>query len=302
MLDFDTAWQHLQLTTKAPDDCRRWNKKAARYDSRDAKNLYAEEFLRLAALKNDESAFDMGCGTGPLACAMAEAGHPVIAADFSEGMLAKMDQNMALRGVPRAASVESVKAGQIFPMHMSWEDDWRHFDLHENMVDVAIASRSIAVADLRGALRKLSGIARRRCCITMTSGASPRVDLRVLADIGVPASPNRDYIYAFGMLAQAGFEPEVRFIHSARKDTFVNYDDALADFTQMIEIGAPGLSPDEMPSAHDRLRAWLEQHLVDNPEAGQPDKKGFEQGPLTLDFQRIVPWAFISWDAKGGQL
>ena len=33
-----------------------------------------------------------------------------------------------------------------------------------------------------------------------------------------------------------------------------------------------------------------------------PDKKGYPQGPLTLDYQRIVPWAFISWNAKDGQL
>ena len=47
MIDFDAAWRHLQQTTKAPDDCQRWNKKAARYDSRDAKNLYTEAFVEL---------------------------------------------------------------------------------------------------------------------------------------------------------------------------------------------------------------------------------------------------------------
>ena len=302
MLDFDAAWQHLQLTTKAPDDCRRWNKKAARYDSRDTKNLYAEQFMELAQLREGETVFDMGCGTGPLACAAAEAGHAVVAADFSEGMLAKMDENMALRDVPRARSLDERAPGSVFPICMSWEDDWSRFGLRESMVDVAFASRSIAVADLRGALRKLSGIARRRCCITITTGASPRVDLRVLQDIGIDASPNRDYIYAFGMLAQAGFEPEVRFIHSARKDTFESFDDAFGDFSQMIDVGAPDLGPAEASRARERLRDWLGEHLVRNPEAGLSDKKGFAQGSLTLDFQRIVPWAFISWDAKQGRL
>ena len=136
----------------------------------------------------------------------------------------------------------------------------------------------------------------------MTTGTSPRVDARVLAELGVDAALNRDYIYAFGLLAQAGFEPEVRYIHSSRKDSFESEGDAFGDFSQMIDIGAPNLSETERLQAQANLREWLAEHLVDNPEAGMPDKKGYPQGPLTLDYQRIVPWAFISWNAKGGQL
>ena len=58
VIDFDAAWRHLQQTTKAPDDCQRWNKKAARYDSRDAKNLYAEAFVELAGVQPGETIFD----------------------------------------------------------------------------------------------------------------------------------------------------------------------------------------------------------------------------------------------------
>ena len=70
----------------------------------------------------------------------------------------------------------------------------------------------------------------------------------------------------------------------------------------MIDIGAPTLSEVERLQAQANLREWLAEHLVDNPEAGMPDKKGYPQGSLTLDYQRIVPWAFISWNAKDGQL
>lgn len=302
MLDFDAEWKHLQQTTKQPDSCHRWNKKAARYDSRDAKNLYAEAFVELACAQPGEVVFDMGCGTGTLAAAMAQRGHAVIAADFSDGMLGKLRENMALRGIPVADGLDALAPGSVAPIHMSWEDDWTQFGLHENMADIAFASRSIAVADLRAALRKLSAIARRRCCITMTTGTSPRVDGRLLAEIGVKTALGRDYLYAFGMLAQAHFEPEVRFIHSARKDSFASPEDAFGDFSQMVEIGAPNLSEAERAQALANLREWLDAHLIDNPEAGLPDKKGYAQGPLTLDVARIVPWAFISWNSKEGKL
>lgn len=136
----------------------------------------------------------------------------------------------------------------------------------------------------------------------MTTGTSPRVDARVLAELGVGAELNRDYIYAFGMLAQAGFEPEVRYIHSSRKDSFESEGDAFGDFSQMIDIGAPTERSRAASGASPTFANGLPEHIVDNPEAGMPDKKGYPQGPLTLDYQRIVPWAFISWNAKDGQL
>lgn len=351
MLDFDAEWKRLQAERSKPDDIARWNKRSARYDTKDARNLYAEEFLALARIKPGETVFDMGCGTGALAMPLAASGHRVIAADFSDGMLEKLHENMGLRGVTKlgleafdeqtpyeeAASengaTEAAKASLarkmatsgnpasttsatppapvaapatstsgVAPVLMSWEDDWSAYGLRENMVDVAFASRSIAVADLRPALAKLSRIARRRCCVTMATGTSPRVDPAILEAIDVPVSPSRDFVYAFGLLAQAGFEPEVRYIHSPRKDTFTSPEDALEDFSAMIAIGSPALSAAEAEAARSRLRAWLDAHLVDNPEAGKPDKKGLPQGALTLDRVRIIPWAFISWDAKAATL
>lgn len=315
MLDFDAAWAELHGLRARPACSARWNKKAARYDSKDAKNLYARDFLKLAQVQPGETVFDMGCGTGALAVPLACAGHGVIAADFSSGMLGKMAENMAQHGVaPLELSTFEVAQEQegaasahvgepfvpagIAALEMSWEDAWESHGLRENMVDVAFASRSIAVEDLRSALSKLTRIARRMCCVTMATASSPRIDPEILRAIGVEAGLTRDYLYAFGMLAQAGFEPSVSFIHSKRKDTFDSLEDAREDFGRMIELGAPDLTPDESRAAYENLAAWLDAHVVENPEAGKPDKKGLAQGCLTLDFERVISWAFISWDAR----
>ncbi len=291
MLDFDAAWKELQAIRRRPDNSLQWSKRAPRYDSTDAKNLYAEEFLRRADVRDGESVFDMGCGTGMLAVVLAEQGHDVIAADFSEGMLGKFAENMAHRGI----ADESIRR-----ILMSWEDDWTAFGLQPDMVDVAFASRSISVADLRDALTKLTRIARRRACITMTTGVSPRVDPAVLHACDIPVAASRDYLYAFGLLAQAGFEPTVSYIRSERKDTFPSVESAREDFFAMIDSGAPELSGSELEAAQERMSAWLDEHLIDNPDAGKPDKKGLPQGKLTLDMTRIVSWAFIAWDTKKG--
>lgn len=72
------------------------------------------------------------------------------------------------------------------------------------MTDVAIASRSIATSDLRDALLRLTEVARRRVCITLATGSSPRVDERILAAVGLPSVLGRDYLYAFNILANEG--------------------------------------------------------------------------------------------------
>ena len=151
----------------------------------------------------------MGCGTGALAVPLGEAGHKVVAADFSQGMLDQMQARLNEAGVRT-----------VFPKLMSWEDDWPAFGVREGMTDVAVASRSIATADLRDALLRLTEVARRRVCITLATGSSPRVDERILAAVGLPAVLGRDYLYAFNILADEGIRAEVRYIDSTRDDTF----------------------------------------------------------------------------------
>lgn len=306
MMDFDAGWADLQKTKARLEGPARWDKRAPRYDGLDARNLYVEDFLRRAGVRAGERVLDMGCGTGMLSMALAQAGCAVVAADFSQGMLAKLRENADVHGVALCDVQDALRdgaAGCVAPVRMAWEDDWESFGICEGAFDVAIASRSVAVADLRAALRKLSAAARRRCCATLATGVSPRVDPAVLSAVGVPMdAAGRDYLYAFGMLAQAGACPEVSYIHSKRKDTFASLDDAFDDFSCMVDLGAPGLSAADREAALGRLREWLAAHVAENPEAGLPDKKGLPQGPLTLDHERTISWAFVSWDPKAAAL
>ncbi len=289
MIDFDAAWKDLQKTRRRPACSNHWNKRAARYDTKDAKNLYALEFLDKAHIDEGDSVLDMGCGTGALAIPLAEQGHGIIAADFSEGMLEKLVENIKIHRVT-----------SIRPVHMSWEDNWQEFGITDNCVDTVIASRSIAVEDLQAAIIKMCNTARKRCCITMATETTPRVDPTILKAIDVPTDPSRDFIYAFGILAEHGFEPSVSYIHSSRKDTFNTHEEIMEDFTSMIEIGSPYLCEDEFNAARNRLDVWITEHTIVNPEAGKLDKKGFPQGFYTLDHNRIISWAFISWNPKKG--
>ena len=171
-------------------------------------------------------------------------------------------------------------------------------------MDVALASRSIATSDLRDSLMRLTAAARRRVCITLSTGSSPRVDDRLLAELGLASAAGRDYLYAFNILANDGIQPEISYVHSIRDDTFDTFDDAWASYQRMVDSALRLNEPeDDTPAqaeqrkrAYGQLREWMEANLVDNPDAGKPDRKGVPQGKLKPTKPRLISWAFISWD------
>ena len=272
--DWNEEWKRLQTARQAVDDVSVWDEKARTFPVKHGSHEgYAGRFIELAGARPGETVLDMGCGTGALATPLAQAGCHVVACDFSSGMLAKMHEDQ------RALGVEGVESRQ-----MSWADDWRSFGLGQNSVDVAIASRSIATADLGDSLAKLDAVARRRACITLPAGPSPRCDERLLEAVGVEYGVGRDFLYAFNILASRGVYPEVAYIVSPRAEFFDSFDDALRSYARIVADATAGrVSPEEAAEFPGRLRSWLEGNLV--------------QGDCGwhLADERIVTWAFVAW-------
>jgi len=210
-------------------------------------------------------------------------GHPILAADFSQGMLDEMDERI------RAVGVQGIESRL-----MSWDDDWKSHSVPPKCVDVAFASRSIATGDLRQALAKLTAVARRRCCITLTTGCSPRMDQDILKAIGLTNRHGRDFQYAWNILVNDGFMPTCSYIRSMRKDTFDDLEESVIDFGRMVDDTVDAGSA-EARQAKDRLRIWLQDNLVRNEDAGAPDRKGSKEKLLRLKDLRTVDWAFIAW-------
>lgn len=284
--DWNEEWKRLQRHRRRPDDAAYWDGRARTFSTKDAPNPYVERFLELAAIRPGETVLDMGCGTGALAVPLGEAGCRVVAADFSQGMLDVMADELSARGI-----------GSVVPKLLSWSGDWAAAGIPAGSVDVAIASRSIAVDDLREALLRLTDAARRRVCVTLATGSSPRTDERILHAIGLCPLLGNDHVFAFNILSHEGLRPEVAYIDSVRKDTFDDADEAFDVFARMADGACGTTSPaPEMAAALARLRAWLDENLVENERAGEPDKKGVPEKRLRLREPRIVTWAFLAWN------
>lgn len=279
--DWNEEWKRLQKARRKADDASYWDERSKTFGTKLGANPYADRFIELADIREGETVLDMGCGTGALSIPLGQAGHRVLAADFSSGMLD------VLRDGLESAGVSCVK-----PLKMSWSDDWAGAGVGKGRVDVALASRSIATDDMRDSLLRLTDVARRRVCITLATGSSPRTDGRIMEAIGLQNLVGRDYLYAFNILAQAGMRPEVSYIDSERDDAFEDADDAYRTCARMVEDVRQLVGDERADRALEDLREWLAAHLV---AADAEDGEG-GGGALKLDRPRVVTWAFISWN------
>ena len=283
--DWNEEWKELQKARRNADDAGYWDGRATTFGRKDAPSSYADAFIERAGIKPFESVLDMGCGTGALSVPLGMRNHKVIAADFSPGMLAVLQK-----------SLDEHKLSCVTTKLMSWEDDWRAHGLSDGSVDVALASRSIATSDLKRSLMLLDSVAKRRVCITVTPGSSPRLDERIMKGIGLAPLPGYDFQYAFNILVNEGIKPEVSYIESVRKESYDSVEEAFQDYSPMVYDTAKGIGETERAQALERLRSWLEAHLVENLAVAGCDKGGFAPKKFSLDRPRITTWAFIAWD------
>ncbi|MCL2807642.1 MAG: hypothetical protein FWD27_05730 [Coriobacteriia bacterium] len=100
---------------------------------------------------------------------------------------------------------------------MSWEDDWKAHGITDKCVDVAIASRSTMVEDLWLAFEQLSRVARRKVAVTLATEFGPRTT-KALGEVVSGMSFLPDYIYGLNILFKMGYHPELRYLHSDKKE------------------------------------------------------------------------------------
>lgn len=283
--DWGAEWKQLQKARNAADDATHWDERSKSYHKAALPaSPYVKEFIEYADVQPGDSVFDMGAGTGAVSIPLAADGHQVLACDFSEGMLSVLREEADKHGI------------QIETKLLSWSDDWEAHGVLPNSFDIATASRSIATGDLRQSLEKLSGVAKRRCNITLAVGASPRSDQEILSAIGIQSQLGRDFVYAFMILLDMGYRPEVRYILSTRYDTYESEDEAYRSLERMVRDAGQTLPAQELETALANLRAWLPENLIENPKAGETNIYDEVEGPLRLKNPRKATWADIAWN------
>ncbi|MFZ1984227.1 MAG: methyltransferase domain-containing protein [Desulfatitalea sp.] len=263
--DWNGVWRRIQAEKHAPHyDPGFWEKRAGEFARHASTSDYIGQFMAIMKPQPDWSILDIGCAAGTLAVPLASSVRRVTAVDPAAAMLA------LLRERCRDGAIDNIAIFQG-----SWEKDWEELGI--GLHDVAIASRSLIVDDLGGAILKLQRHARRRVYISTLVDDGPH-DRNVVEAVGREFRVGADYIVVYNLLRQMGIYANVNFTVNREEKTYADVEDALRSMRWMIHA----MTAEE----EERLRNYLTQCLVR------------KNGRWKMPYRRIVRWAVVWWEKE----
>jgi SAM-dependent methyltransferase len=268
-IDWNALWQEARRAKSWKKKQRTdWDQRAAGFAARNIDSPYVAQILSKIPLDRTWSVLDVGCGPGTLSLPLAHEVRRVTAIDFSSAMLEELTRRASEAGCQNITAIQA-----------AWEDDWEALRIAPH--DVAIASRSLSVDDLEGALTKLDCWATKAVCITDRVGAGP-FDPDLFATIGRPFSPGPDYIYTVNLLYTMGIHARVDFITLESARRYATPAEAIQSHAWMVD--------DLTPEESERLTEYVENRLRRTADGAWELRR------------RVAPqWALIWWRKDGAQ-
>lgn len=241
-----------------------WDSRARSFALATDGGPYVSRFLDIVRPEPEWRVLDVGCAAGTLAVPLASRVRQVTALDISPVMLD------CLRSSCQQGGIQNIQ-----PVQASWTDDWDRLAIEPH--DVAIASRSLIVPDLRQSLEKLNRFAMRRVCISTPVGPGP-MDLAMFKAIGRRSPFGADYIYVYNVLYQMGQQAHVDFISYQDDRSYQDTDEVFKGLQRKIG----DLLPQEEQALSDYIRASFACR----------DGRWYRREPLT------ICWAVMWWTPR----
>ncbi len=241
---------------------KEWDGKADSFAKRNRDSLYTSLFVSHLPLESSHTVLDIGSGPGTLAIPISTRVKSVTAIDFSGGMLDTLD---------KIAAEKQIK--NITTIRCAWEDDWTDQGIKPH--DIAIASRSMGVRDLAGALEKINRYGNKFVFISDRIGQTPFEESAFTA-LGRPFQPGPDYIYTLNTLYTLGIYPNVTILQLDRNTTYDNMAEAVNSYSWMFK----GITPEET--------VLLEKYISSRIVATEGSK-------ITVERDDPPRWALIWW-------
>ena len=263
----DLDWTELWINARSKrgwqsKSAREWDEKSTSFAHRNRDSSYTSLLLSHLPLTPSTTVLDVGCGPGTLALPMARHCQHVSAIDFSTGMLDILRDQANEQGLDNISTTRC-----------AWEDDWQGAGIKPH--HLAIASRSLNVEDLAGAIAKLDSHAT-QCAIIVDRVSPTPFDPRAFTAVGRAFDSGPDYIYTVNMLYSMGIHANISILHLEAELYFDDLEQAFGSYSWMLKQ----LSRTEEA----KLRDYLTSQARPCPEGG-------------LVITRQPPrWALISWN------
>jgi FkbM family methyltransferase len=267
-IDWNGLWYETQIGRRPRfRDPTFWDKRAPEFARNVKTDDYTDRFIKILQPQPEWRILDIGSAAGTLAVPLARRVAHVTAVDPSTGMRELLEARCRRNSIHNIQIVDG-----------RWEDDWNRLGI--SVHDVAIASRSLIVKDLRNAILKLQRYSTQRVCLSTLVGDGPH-DRKIVEATGRCFNPCPDYIVVLNLLHQMDIFPNLVFTCGRQQKTYHDVDDAVADMRWMIQ--------EMTPREEEKLRVHLTGTLVR------------EGDRLKLPYSKIVRWAVIWWDVTDSE-
>jgi SAM-dependent methyltransferase len=267
IINWDELWKLMRLSSPwRVRDVSFWDRRARRYNEFSMRRRELTEWqLSRMELRPDYTVLDVGAGTGRLAIPMARRVKRVTAVEPSEGMLECLKEN-----------AERERVENIVYVNKRWEDVELGIDVEPH--DVVVASHSLFMLDVRGALEKVDAAAKKRAYIFTFAGGWDGELWRTIYGEEYRAWRPPDYIFIYNILYDMGIYANVEVREFEHEEHYVSLDEAVANFKEMYDVP---------PEREEALRGYLSKALVRDPSG--------------LRLRRRVRTAMIWWrKGEGG--
>lgn len=265
-IDWNGMWQesrsHKSWKKKKSSD---WDRRAAGFAERNIDSPFVGQFMPHLHVEPEWTVLDVGCGPGTLAIPLAGQVRQVTALDYSTAMLHELDKR-----------AKDADRSNITTIKASWADNWQALGIPPH--EVAIASRSLSVDDLQGALRKLNAWASKAVYIVDRVGAGP-FDPDLFTALGRNFQAGPDYIFTINILYALGIHARVDFISLDNKRIYTSREEALQSYRWMVD--------DLTPQEEILLAAYVDARLSKNADT-----------TWQLARQSQPRWALIWWQKE----
>jgi len=238
-IDWNEVWNDQMRRSREASttrDCARiWEKResALKFWNMSKENSHrVEETIAGTEITPDSRVLDIGSGPGTLAIPFAQRVKHVTAVEPAEGMVLVLQEKMAEEGV-----------NNIDVVQKRWEEVSVADDL-KPPYDVVIASFSLGMPDIRGAIEKMIASAAKGGTIYLYHFAGETHWDRDCRDLWprlhgreYQPGPKSDVLY--NVLYSMGIYPSVRTFRLRHQQRFADFEEAMAHFRSQYAITTP---------------------------------------------------------------